>query len=171
LCPCGQQHKSSEILPEDYGFPEAYCTKEEYKKITLDNLIVNTYRLRTGYIEEEYINVSAKREGAGEAYIEYYFSKKVRSFEINLSYWQIKDVLSNLNSEAVLEVYRNNNWIFVEDLIAANLSTDRTKQDAFTYSYIGQEINGLRIKSTAPAIGSRNLGRISIGNLTLIHQI
>ena len=127
--------------------------------------------MRTGYIEEEYVNVSPKREGAGEDYLECFFSYKVRHFSINLSYWQILDKLSKENSTAVLEMYNGNDWNFAMDLIDANLSTDRTHQDVFSFSFIGKEIYAFRIRVAAPTIGNRNLGRISIGNINLIHEI
>lgn len=171
FCTCGTKYSSTSILPEDYGFEEQYFYYSKSHSILIDDLVINTNRLRTGYIEEEYINLSPKRRDAGEAYLELNFSKSVRKFSINLSYWQTKDVLSSLNSTAVLEVKRNGNWQFEEDLLSLNLSTDRTKQDEFIYSYIGEEINGIAIRMTAPATGDRNLGRISIGNLTLIHQM
>lgn len=51
-----------------------------------DSVSVNTNRLRRGYIEEEYINLSPKSSGVGTAYLEYYFDKAVRKFDMNLSY-------------------------------------------------------------------------------------
>lgn len=171
ICPCGTKYATSSILPEDYGFEAEYFFYAKSKIVLLDNLTININRLRVGYIEEEYINLSPKRENAGEAYFELNFSKPVRKFSINLSYWQIMDVLSCLDSTAVLEVKRDNVWYFEEDLLTLNLSTDRTKQDEFIYSYVGEEIDGLAIRMTSPATGDRNLGRISIGNLILIHKI
>jgi len=158
-------------LPEDYGFEDQYFYYSKSRPIVIDDFVINTKRLRTGFIEEEYVNLSPKRQSAGEAYFELNFSKYVRKFSINLSYWQIKDVLSSLDSTAVLEIKQNGEWKFEEDLLSLNLSTDRTKQDEFIFTYIGEEIEGITIRMTAPASGDRNLGRISIGNLTLLHQI
>ena len=171
LCPCSQKLTSSTITPVDFGFDQRYTATREEKVVELDKLTLYTYRLRTGYIEEEYVNVSPKREGAGEAYLECFFSYKVRHFSINLSYWQILDKLSKENSTAVLEMYNGNDWNFAMDLIDANLSTDRTHQDVFSFSFIGKEIYAFRIRVAAPTIGNRNLGRISIGNINLIHEI
>ncbi len=150
ICPCGQQYASTLVCPEDYGFEPQYF----------------------GDIENEYVNLSPYRQNAGEAFFELHFTCNIRKFDINLSYWQIKDKLSNLNSTAYLEVMRGGNWYHQTDLINdISLSTDRTKQDTFSYSYIGEEIQGIRIKMTSPAIGDRNLGRISVGNILLVHSI
>ena len=135
-------------------------------KSTLLNLIC-------GFIENEYVNLSPKRQGAGEAYLEMYFDESVRKFDINLSYWQSLDKLSSLDSTAYLEVLNSESkWVRATDLINdVNLSTDRTHQETYYYNYVGNEIWGIRIIMTSPATGSRNLGRISLGNLTMIHTI
>lgn len=69
---------SATITPVNFGFDQRYTTTEELKVINLDKLTLYSYKLKTGYIEEEYVNVSPKREGAGEAYLECYFSDRVR---------------------------------------------------------------------------------------------
>ncbi len=172
FCPCSKKLTSSIVTPEDYGFDQRYNQTEEKKIVSLDRLEFITYRLRTGYIEKEYVNASPKRDGAGEAYLEWHFPKNIRHFSINLSYWQILDKLSKDNSTAVLETLNDKGeWMFALDLIEANLSVDRTHQEEFSFSFIGKEIPAFRIYVTAPAIGERNLGRISIGNINLIHEI
>lgn len=104
------------------------------------------------------------------AFLELYFTCNIRRFDINFSYWRIKDKLPNMTAN--LEVMRGGNWYHQTDLInEISLSTDKTKQDTFSYSYIVEEIQGIRIKMTSPAIGDYNLGRISISNITLIHSI
>lgn len=157
ICPCSQKLTSSTITPVDFNFDQRYTEAEEFKVVRLEKMSLYTYRLRTGYIEEEYINISPKRKGAGEAYFECYFSNRVRNLSINLSYWQILDKLSKDNSTAILETYDGNNWCFALDLIDANLSIDRNHQDEFSFSFIGKEIHAFRIRTTAPATGDRNL--------------
>ena len=99
--------------------------------------------------------------------------ESVRKFDVNLSYWQSLDKLSSLDSTAYLEVLNTENkWVRATDLINdVNLSTDRTHQETYSYNYVGNEIWGIRITMTSPATGSRNLGRISLGNLTMIHTV
>lgn len=90
---------------------------------------------------------------------------------INLFYWQILDKLSKDNSTAALKTYNGNELSFAVDLTDANLSTDRTHQGEFSFSFIGKEIHAFRILVTAPATGDRNLGRISIDNINFIHEM
>ena len=144
-----------------------------------DSISVNTNRLRRGYIEEEYINLSPKRSGAGAAYLEYYFDKAVRKFDMNLSYWQVLDRLSKLNFSADFYVLKHRvdesggyyYWEHSLDLIDVNLTTDRYNQDSFSFNYVGNEVFGFKFYLTSPATGDRNLGRISIGNITLVHSL
>lgn len=58
LCPCGMTYYKTEVSPSDYGFEEQYFFYEKTKNVTVDNLTFETQRLRTGYIEEEVINLS-----------------------------------------------------------------------------------------------------------------
>lgn len=172
ICPCGMKHTSTLISPEDYGFEPQYYFYSKSNYVTVGEFSFLTERLRTGYIENEYINLSPYRQDAGEAYLELYFETKIRQFDINLSYWQIKDKLSNLNATASLEVLNQNSvWIPQLDLINdVELSTNRYEQNNFVFNYVGEEITGIRIVMSSPAIGDRNLGRISIGNINLIHE-
>lgn len=175
MSPNGNNYTSSTISPEDYEFEPQYFFDRKQKSKTIENINLTTYRLRTGYIENEFINLSAKREGAGEAHLEYWFDKTIRKFELRLSYWQISDVLSKLNSTAnfdVLKYNENSNqyyWEHALDLLDINLTTDRTHQDVFTFEYIREEVHGFRFVVFSPAIGTKNSGRISIGNIMLIH--
>lgn len=179
ICPCGEKFTSSLITPEDYGFEPQYYFYSKSKSFVADSISINTNRLRCGYIEEEYINLSPKRSGAGTAYLEYYFDKAVRKFDMNLSYWQSLDRLSKLNSSADFYVLKHHvdessdyyYWEHSLDLIDANLTTDRYNQDSFSFNYVGNEVFGFKFYLTSPATGDRNLGRISIGNITLVHSL
>lgn len=176
LCPCGQTYSSLDILPENYGFEPQYFFYDKNKTFTVNNINFNTTRLRTGYIENEYINLSPQRIDAGSAYLECIFGRAVRKFDINLSYWQILDKLSKVDSSAFLYVRKKDfstgfyHWEETLNLLDENLPTDRTNQKHYSLDYTGDEIYGFKISMTAPALGTRNLGRISIGKITLIHS-
>lgn len=173
ICPCGVWNTHTTISPIDYGFEPQYFFYEKTKTFNVDSLTISTRRLRTGYIEDEYVNLSPKRQNAGKSFLELNFDKRVRAFDINLSYWQISDKLSPLNASATLEVKNTNgNWEKQLDLLNdVSLSTNRNFQESYIFRYIGAEIKGIRINVNSPATGTSNGGRISIGNLTLIHEI
>ena len=62
-------------------------------------------------------------------------------------------------------------WEHSLDLIDANLTTDRYNQDLFSFNYVGNEVFGFKFYLTSSDTGDRNLGRISIGNITLVHSL
>lgn len=53
---------STTIAPVNFGFNQNYTTTEELKVINLDKLTLYSYRLRTGHIEEEYVNSHQKEK-------------------------------------------------------------------------------------------------------------
>lgn len=171
LCPCGAKYTTTTISPSDFNFPQEYNHDVIYQGVELEKINLYTYRKRTGYIENEFINVSPIHDGEGEAFIQIFFSKYIRSFTINLSYWQILDKLSPEESSSFLQIYQFSRWDNKTDLIAANLSTDRNNQNTFSYDFFEYEIEGIGIESFGPAAGERNLGRISIGEIKIIHRV
>ncbi len=156
------------IYPSNYGYEQQYFFYEKYKRVTVGSFSFDTNRLRTGYIEQEYINLSPRRSGAGTAYLEYKFSKKVYRIDVDLSFWSASEYIYPSNATAVLQ-YKDEfgNWVTALDLLRdISLSKDRYNQDTYsivfpngTYEY--------RYYMTADAIGNRNKGRISIGNTIL----
>lgn len=70
---------------------------------------------------------------------------------MNLSYWQVLDRLSKLNSSADFYVLKHHvdesggyyYWKLSLDLIDVNLTTDRYNQDAFSFNYVGNEFSVL----------------------------
>ena len=93
-----------------------------------------------------------------------------------ISYWQSADKLFKLDSSAWFMVKHTNfetnesEWTVERDLIDMDLSTDREDQNCIYSRYVGNEITGFRFETTAPAVGSRNLGRISLGSIYLVYS-
>lgn len=170
FCPCGERFIMTELSPDMYGFDPQYYFYNIEQEVVLDTLTFNTKRLRTGYIENEYINLSPFRQNAGRASLELYFSNYIRKFNMEISYWQILDKLNPEESSAYLEVLnKNNEWVRVTDLLRdIELSTDRKNQNLLSYAF-DDDIKGIRFLVHSPSYGDRNLGRISIGKIYLIH--
>ena len=79
-------HDYAYITPEMYGFPEGYCSTAETKLVETYGADFYTTRLRTGFIEDEYINLCPRKEGYGTSYLEYGFFEPVSKIDINLSF-------------------------------------------------------------------------------------
>lgn len=173
VCPVCDTYGYVTIHPEDFGFGGNYVSSMTTTDSTIHGLSVHTQRYRCGYINEEYVNVSPKKYYYGSAYLMVFFGQEVTDFYINLSYWQVLDVLNPQDSSAIIRFADEdgsweNNFLPVVDLLTLNLPTDRTNQMTLHYTFSSSNpITGFWLDTQAPATGDRNLGRIAIGDITV----
>jgi hypothetical protein len=167
-----QIHESLSISPGEYDFPEGYCTSEEEKEVTIGDVTFNTKRLRTGFIENEYINLCPRKEGFGTAYLEFEFDKPVTGIDINLSFWSDDErYYAADNPEASIDYWDDsiNDWDHSLDLLEANMPTDRTNQKTYSIKF-DKPTTKFRIYAhfnNMTGYTDRNKGRISIGNMVI----
>ncbi len=162
-----------QIKPSMWGFDGRYYFENEGIKtseLSCDGLNITTRRLRCGYIENSYINLSPRREGAGEAFFELTFDRPVYSFMYSICLWSANE---GLNGSANVKVLNDKgNWIdyinLLEDIV---LTTRIDGLKRYSHSFIiptaliAFGIYGIRFEATASAIGDRNKGRICIDDL------
>lgn len=165
-----------QIKPEDWGFEERYWFADEgddgkeYREtnITVKGLNITSQRLRCGYIENSYINLSPRRAGAGEAYLRLTWDKPIYSYMFGASYWSSSE---NIDGDAVVRTMNKNGvWQSIStadfDLKSLGLSTSRYEIKRFIGEH-SEGICGLEFYTTAEAIGDRNKGRICIDDIVL----
>lgn len=161
-----------QIKPSDWGFNNRYYFQNEidnnehrYTTYFADYFEIKTDRLRCGYIEDLYINLSPRRINAGYSYFELNFNVPVYSFMYSVCLWSNNE---SLDGSAKL-LYKNNkgNWIELVDLLSDIVLT--TKEEGIKrYSfYMNDPIYGLKFETTSSAIGSRNKGRLCIDDIVL----
>ena len=157
------------LSPADYGFEQQYFFYEKTYSHSIDSLEFDTTRLRCGYIEEEYINLSSNRQGAGDAYLVYNFNNPIYEFNVDLAYWS--------NSERFTDTtgylqYKNSNgeWITLLDLMDSNngIPTDRTNPKNFNFYIIEGTYEIRFITHTNNPTADRNKGRVCIGDITFV---
>lgn len=160
-------NKKYSLLPSGYGFTESYGDQTTYP-IQLADLTITTSRKRCGYIENQYVNLSPRKQGQGEAYLTYHFDKLVYRFDINLSFWSDSEYLDSSDSTAYLQYKdENGDWVIALDLLKdITLSTDRTNQDTYSVMF-GAGTTDVRIIIETRPIGTANKGRISVGNIVI----
>lgn len=160
------------ISPSDYGFPCAYNTTRTNKTIVKDDFSFETSRLGTGYIENEYINLSPRKSGYDTAYLEYKFTNPVKRLDLNLSFWSNDERYSHPNVAQAMIQYKYQNgssWKNYYDLLDLDLSTDRNNQDTYTLRF-STGTKFVRIYTHFDYMSGftdRNKGRISVGNITI----
>lgn len=159
------------LTPAEYGFEQRYYFENEgirTKTIAQGAYNIYTSRLRCGYIEKEYIVLSARRAGAGTAYLTYSFDNYVYRINVDLTMWSSSESISKNDATAYLQYKKaNGQWVTIMDLLNdITLSTDRTNPN--TYSIVFPEgIKEFRFYTTANSIGDRNKGRICIGDMKI----
>lgn len=173
VSPSGVILEKSSYLPNSYGFEPQYFFYEKTLSVSNENYIVSTKRLRTGYIENSFVNLSPHRENAGLAYLEIYSPTYINRFEFDASYWGSNEYVDKLNFSALVQFKTvNGNWITLIDLVRdINLSKNRMDQDHFSFILSAVNVTAIRIYYTdLIPFGSSNKGRISIGELNILHE-
>ena len=156
------------ISPAEYSFYEEYNAEEINSKVNQGRYIIDTRRLRCGYIENECINLSPRKEGAGTAYISYKLDSYVYRIDIEMFLWSENEYLEPTDSQAYIQ-YKDTsgNWVTVLDLLNdVELSTDRLFPEVYTIT-IPEKTKEFRIYCTTRRIGDRNKGRLCIGDLSI----
>lgn len=166
-----------QIKPNEWGFEGRYYFANEiediksidedinnvrFKSITKDGLTISTDRLRCGYIEDLYVNLSPRRNNAGYAYLEMNFNKPIYSILYCVGLWNGYELL---DGDALIKVKDAlGNWNQIVDLHKLNLKT-KSKGFLRYYEYFQGGIYGLRFECNATATGNRNRGRLSIDDI------
>ena len=177
ICPLHGVFKGDiDIYPADFGFRERYVDPYETDQFSVYPLSFNTQRYRCGYIQQEFVNISPKKYYYGQAYLMCYFHVPITSISFDLSYWSAQDVLNPADStaELIFEDYADETWDYNSsiNLLNCNLPTNRNNQTTYTYNFSSSNrISGFYLRATAPAVGDRNLGRISIGHIHFTYDI
>lgn len=161
------------ISPIDYSFSQNYCSNKTIKTVSSGDLLFTTKRLRCGYIENQFINLSPRKKGFDTAYIEYEFINPIVSMDLNISFWSDDERYEYPNSAYSLIQYKNlynDIWIDKFDLLNdIALSTDRNNQSNlhFDFPFKTREIRIISHFDKISGLNDRNKGRISIGNITI----
>jgi len=160
------------VSPNEYGFHSAYSTSRVTQTVAKGEFSFETSRLRTGYIENEYINLSPRRSGYDTAYLEYKFTNPVRRLDLDLSFWSNDERYGTPNiAQAVIEYkdQNGNTWKHLEDLLNSGLPTNRNNQKTYSFSF-SRGTKDVRIYTHFDYMSGqtdRNKGRISIGDITV----
>lgn len=162
--------------PNQYGFADAYPTDDETKEIFESHeansvFKFHTRRYRTGYIHNEYIVMSPIRKGINEAWIEYNFDTAISRLDVQLSHWRpyYSEHLDSSNGEVVFEIYGDDDWKPVQDLLDPNFALPEERTNIKTYTFeFEQPVYRMRFYSQFSGTTNEdsNKGRICIGDMT-----
>lgn len=166
-------HLSSRtISPSDYGYPEQYTPSELNKTVTKGKVSFDTKRLRTGFIENEYVVLSPRKANYGTAYLEYKFENPVYKIEVDLAFWSNDERYEGLNIAEARFEYKNlhgNDWNTKLNLLSSNLPTDRNNPTKYVLEFPAgtREFRFYAHFDYMTSPVDRNKGRICIGNMVI----
>ncbi len=144
-----------------------YFFHEETSPITTDSgYTFGTARLRCGYIENQYLVLSAKRANAGTAYLAFDLDKEIKKLEFTASLWSSLEGL--LDTDVFRIEYKVGNiWMPYVEYKISNLSRLKTNQYKYTVLF-PKDVTSFRFYVyTFNPIGDRNKGRIVLDNIKL----
>lgn len=171
------------IRAEDYGYDCQYYFDEKQKYITPSmGRGFTTNFLRTGYVNrydstntkivDQQVSLSAKRANAGEAYIHYIFEKPVKWMYLEYSWWSGSEGITSLNGEVKLQYKKHSaDWQTASDLLNdafISIFIDDKSKIIIEFDCPVTEVR-LLVKTNDPS-GSRNKGRIVIGDILVLHD-
>lgn len=155
------------MTPHNYGFEQAYYSDARMKNHTINGVSFTTERLRCGLIQGEKINLSARKKEEGLAYLEFYFENAyIEHVSINISLWSDQEMI-NASNATILVKYESDYAVTTTlcDLFNdITISTDRNNQNHLEFD-LPLGVRTFGIYSTAEAVGTKNKGRVSIGDL------
>lgn len=155
------------LSPINYGFEQQYYFYQKSKTIIINEYKIKTNRIRTGFIEGEYIVLSANRSGAGTAFLELEFDRKVKAIRIDACLWSGKENFG-INDTIKLQSFNKttsmwkNEFNFLRDIV---LSVNRSSPNKINIMF-DEPIDKIKILVDCymPS-GDRNKGRLCIGDL------
>lgn len=170
-CPDGFERGRMELKPNDFGFEPQYYFYQKLKNIYVGDDTIQTRRLRTGYIENSFINLSPRRQDAGIAYLEMTFPDVIRNIVVDISFWGGNELYDpNIHNARIEYKDSDNHWVEAIDLLHdISLSTNRFNQDRINIVF-PEETLSFRFYASNYAVGNLNKGRISIGGISITYE-
>ena len=158
---------AKDFVNENGGGQYFYSPKET--NVTLSNgMKIDTERLRTSYIENQYLVMSPNREDAGSAYLDISFPHSVSRLSFDSSMWSSKEGALRENFE--IQYFKDNHWGKQKSIDTNKLSISKKYPDNFV-TLFPENTNRIRFFSShSNPIADRNKGRICLDNFQVCYH-
>ena len=154
----------SNINPADYGFASSYNNAIINSSMTIDGITIYIERLRCGYIEDQYLNLSSKKHGAGHAYLQLTFDRTLKYLSFGVTVWRKQELKIVDGDTAVVDVMNSNGvWNEAIDLLY-DVTLPNSRRDILRFDFTN--IKGIRFDITSIIGGDGNKGRLCIDNIS-----
>ena len=163
------------IRPSDFandfvnanGQGQYYFYEKKADITTANGFKFGTARLRCGYIENEYLVLSATREGAGKAYLEMNFNVEIKAINFDICLWSSREGYLHY----IKLYYRDETGVWQECYNIDPVSTIKLKQYPDNH-YVSFPTGTTGIKfevSAGTATSETNKGRVVLGDMNLFY--
>lgn len=152
---------------------DAYYMQELSSPMTFDDIDepITVNSLRCGYIMHQCINISTRRIGNGNAYLEYTTQADIKRIDFDISWWSNDERVSADNSTYKIEIFINDSYVTLVDLWNdIELSTDRNNPTHLNL-FFPVDVNKFRFRGFSEnPINDRNKGRLSIFDMLIEYR-
>ncbi len=161
----------SEDFVNDQGQGQYFYYEKEADIILDSGFKFGTTRLRCGYIEDEYLVLSSKRDDAGTAYLEFDFDVPITAINFDISLWSGLEGLTDYNSSVRLESRssKESDWTTEYDFVVSDLATSKDLEENMYFKFSTPKDNFRFIVECDNPSGDRNKGRVVLGDITLFY--
>ena len=151
------------INPIDFNFPEEYNNSTINSQVVLQHILLDIERLRCGYIEEQYINLSSKKIGTGNAYLQIEFNITIFYCTFGITLRNNNELLKTQGDSETIEIKNNSNeWVQFLDLLE-DINLPSSRKDICRLEVFN--IKGIRFITSSTSFSDRNKGRLCIDNI------
>lgn len=161
---------STQFINIDTGQGQYFYDERSATITSTNGYTFNTKRLRCSYIENQYLVLSANRENAGQAYLEFNLPNDIKRLNFDMSLWSATEYLIDGGTLSIQlpTVTEDGDIIWVNHIEYDIEDLSVSKQYPKNYNVLFPEnISRFRFLVTKDfPTGDRNKGRIVLDNLT-----
>ncbi len=154
----------------NFGYQNEYVDNLRREPVVLDSgFSFVTQRVRCGYINKQYLALSAKCKNAGLAYLQMDFTQDSQSVDFAITLWSNEEYL-NQNSKITLETKdKDGNYNIEHTFDIAKMSKNKDTLDNCSFSFT-KETYGIRITVTTNQVNyEKNKGRVVLSDFIIRH--
>lgn len=161
----------TQILPSDFDFPEWYPNDPvSAQGVSIKDITMDISRLRCGYIEDQYLNLSPRKAGQGQAYLQIEFKEKLpTSVAFGVTMWRNSELMPFREGDSFkVYVKSNGKWSEAYDILNDVPGFSMMERREVARLLISRSsIEGIKFEAMSNPTGSSNSGRVCIDDLVL----
>lgn len=160
------------IRPADLGYKNVYVNEVTTDTIELENgFSFNTERYRCGYINNQYLALSAKRKDLDSAWVELDFNKNLNSIDFYIGLWSNEEYINSSNAYILFQYSTTDGkWVDGIEFDLNTISKNKDSLDHFTYTFTSNVTKVRFYVHTNQVNYEKNKGRVVIGDISIAYS-